>query len=90
MRKRCSMGGIKKQRGRCIGMWWVDGGRKIRVLGMVKEMSKTKGVRQAIGSWPKRMQTTRRIKSGGVASLLSWFTSPTTAGSGKMRREVTT
>ena len=47
MRKRYQTGGIKKQRGRWIGMWWVDGGRKSRVLGLVKDMSKSKA-REAV------------------------------------------
>jgi integrase len=41
MRKRHSTGGVKKQRGRWIGMYWLDGARKSRALGFVKEMSKT-------------------------------------------------
>ncbi|MBV9506291.1 MAG: tyrosine-type recombinase/integrase [Acidobacteriia bacterium] len=41
MRKRYQTGGIKKQRGRWIGMWWVDGKRKSRVLGLVSKMSKS-------------------------------------------------
>ena len=47
MRKRYQTGGIKKQRGRWIGMWWVDGGRKSRVLGLVKQMSKSQA-REAV------------------------------------------
>jgi integrase len=47
MRKRYQTGGIKKQRGRWIGMWWVDGRRKSRVLGLVKKMSKSEA-REAI------------------------------------------
>lgn len=41
MRNRHSAGGIKKQRGRWIGMWWAGGRRKSRVLGFVKDMAKT-------------------------------------------------
>ena len=41
MRKRYSSGGIKKQRGRWVGMWWSGGGRKSRVLGFVNKMTKT-------------------------------------------------
>ena len=47
MRKRHSTGGVKKQRGRWIGMWWVDGRRKSRVLGFVKEMTKSQA-REAV------------------------------------------
>jgi integrase len=47
MRKRYQTGGIKKQRGRWVGMWWVDGRRKSRVLGLVKHMSKSQA-REAV------------------------------------------
>ena len=41
MRTRHSTGGVKKQRGRWIGMYWLNGARKTKVLGFVKDMSKT-------------------------------------------------
>ena len=47
MRKRYQTGGIKKQRGRWVGMWWVDGRRKSRVLGLVNKMSKS-AAREAV------------------------------------------
>ncbi len=46
-KKRYQQGGIKKQRGRWIGMWWVDSRRKSRVLGLVKDISKSEA-RQAV------------------------------------------
>jgi integrase len=42
MRTRHSTGGVRKQRGKWIGIWWVDGTKKSKVLGFIKEMSKTK------------------------------------------------
>lgn len=42
MRTRHSTGGVRKQRGRWIGMWYVDGKRKSKVLGFIKEMTKGK------------------------------------------------
>lgn len=47
--RRYQTGGIKKQRGRWVGMWWVDGRRKSRVLGLVKSMSKSKA-REAVNA----------------------------------------
>lgn len=42
MRKsRFQRGSVKKQRGRWVGMWWQEGGRKSRVLGLVKEITKS-------------------------------------------------
>jgi len=42
MRKsRYQRGSVKKQRGRWIGMWYADGGRKSKVLGLVKDLSKS-------------------------------------------------
>jgi integrase len=40
MRTRHSAGGVRKQRGRWIGLWRVDGKKQSRVLGFVKDMSK--------------------------------------------------
>src|SRR5271163_297718 len=42
MRTRHSTGGVRKQRGRWIGMWWADGKRKSQVVGSIKDMTKTK------------------------------------------------
>lgn len=41
MRTRHSIGGVRKQRGRWIGSWTVDGQRGSKVIGSVKEMTKT-------------------------------------------------
>jgi hypothetical protein len=42
MRKsRYQKGSVKKQRGRWIAMWWVDRSRKSRVVGLVRDMSKS-------------------------------------------------
>jgi len=40
MRKRHQTGGVKKQRGKWLGQWWVDDKRVARVLGPVKDMTK--------------------------------------------------
>jgi integrase len=40
MRQRHSMGGVRKQRGRWIGLWYEDGKKKSRVIGLMKEMTK--------------------------------------------------
>jgi integrase len=42
MRKcRYQKGSVKKQRGRWVAMWWVDRTRKSRVIGLVKDMTKS-------------------------------------------------
>jgi integrase len=42
MRKsRYQKGSVKKQRGRWVAMWWVDRKRKSRVIGLVKDLSKS-------------------------------------------------
>ena len=42
MRKsRYQKGSVKKQRGRWVAMWWVDGSRKSRVIGFVKDVTKS-------------------------------------------------
>lgn len=40
MRTRHSTGGVRKQRGRWLGLWYEDGNKKSKVLGLVAEMSK--------------------------------------------------
>jgi hypothetical protein len=40
MRQRHSLGGVRKQRGRWIGLWYEDGKKKSRVIGLIKEMTK--------------------------------------------------
>ena len=73
MRKRYSTGGIKKQRGRWIGMWWVDGGRKSRVLGMVKDMSKTKAreaVNRIVAEENAKRQTNKVWQFGEFVELV--------------------
>src|SRR5580658_10282231 len=42
MRTRHSTGGVRKQRGRWIGMWYVDGERKSKVVGSIRDMTKSK------------------------------------------------
>jgi integrase len=42
MRKsRYQRGSVKNQRGRWIAMWWIDRSRKSRVIGLVKDMTKS-------------------------------------------------
>jgi hypothetical protein len=40
MRIRHSTGGVRKQRGRWIGLWYESGKKKSKVLGFVKDMTK--------------------------------------------------
>ena len=42
MRTRHSTGGVRKQRGRWIGMWYTDGKRQSRVVGSIRDMTKSK------------------------------------------------
>ena len=42
MRTRHSTGGVRKQRGRWIGMWYADGKRQSRVVGSIRDMTKSK------------------------------------------------
>jgi integrase len=67
MRKRHSTGGVKKQRGRWIGMYWLDGARKSKVLGFVKEMSKTEArdqIRRLVAKERAKRETNRLWKFG--------------------------
>ena len=42
MRIRHSTGGVRKQRGRWIGMWYADGKRKSKVVGSIRDMTKSR------------------------------------------------
>jgi integrase len=59
MRQRHQTGGIRKQRGRWIGMWWDGGTRKSRVLGFVKDMTKSKA-REEVAKIVAELQAQRK------------------------------
>ena len=68
MRKcRYQKGSVKKQRGRWVAMWWVDGGRKSRVLGLVKDMTKS-DARAAVD----RIVTEVNGKASAESSVALW------------------
>jgi len=90
MRKRHQTGGVRKQRGRWMGLWWVDGKRKSVTLGLIKDMTKgqaLEAVARIVAEEDARRQADRVWK---LASSLSRSTSPTTAGNGNTRRGKTT
>jgi integrase len=67
MRKRHSTGGVRKQRGKWMGMWWVDGERKSRTLGFIKDMSKTEArqeVARIVAEERAKHETRRAWKFG--------------------------
>src|SRR6267154_844796 len=67
MRTRHSTGGVKKQRGRWIGMYWVDGARKSKALGSVKDLSKTEAraaIRRLVEGEKAKRETNRVWKFG--------------------------
>jgi len=67
MRTRHSTGGVRKQRGCWIGMWYADGKRKSKVVGFIKEMTKGKAreeVARIIAEERARRDTDRAWKFG--------------------------
>jgi len=62
MRQRHQAGGLRKQRGRWLGMWWDGGKRKSRVLGLVKEMTKSKA-REAVAKIVAELNAQRETNS---------------------------
>jgi len=67
MRTRHSTGGVRKQGGRWLGMWYVDGRRKSKVLGFIKEMTKGKAreeVARIVAEERARRDTDRAWKFG--------------------------
>ena len=64
MRQRHQAGGLRKQRGRWLGMWWDGGKRKSRVLGLVKEMTKSKArdeVAKIVAELKAKRETNSRV-----------------------------
>jgi integrase len=64
MRQRHQAGGLRKQRGRWLGMWWDGGKRKSRVLGLVKEMTKSKArdeVAKIVAELKAKQETNSRV-----------------------------
>jgi len=62
MRKRYQAGGLRKQRGRWIGFWRADGCRKSRMLGLVKDMTKSEA-REAVGKIVAAENTKRQERT---------------------------
>ena len=65
MRQRHQAGGLRKQRGRWLGMWWDGGKRKSRVLGLVKEMTKSKA-REEVAKIVAELEREARNQQPGV------------------------
>lgn len=60
MRKsRYQKGSVKKQRGRWIAMWWEGLNRKSRVIGLVKDMTKSEG-RIVVGQIVQELEAKRK------------------------------
>src|ERR1700722_1794200 len=72
MRKsRYQSGSIKKQRGRWVGMWYADGGRKSKSLGLVKDMTKSDAraaVNRIVGEVKAKRSRNRVWKFGEFAA----------------------
>ena len=67
MRTRHSTGGVRKQRGRWLGMWYADGKRKSQVVGSVKNMTKSKAreeVAKIVAEERAKRETDRAWKFG--------------------------
>lgn len=61
MRKcRYQKGSVKKQRGRWVGMWWLNGKRKSKVIGLVKEISKS-DAREEVSRILKEINASRQF-----------------------------
>jgi len=64
MRTRHSTGGVRKQRGRWIGLWYEGGVKKSRVLGFVKDLSKGEA-REAVA----KIVAAGKAKTNGSAAF---------------------
>jgi integrase len=67
MRKRHQTGGLKKQRGKWLGQWWIGDKRQSVVLGLIKEMTKGQArekVARIVAEENAKRQTDRVWKFG--------------------------
>src|SRR5580658_5394034 len=67
MRTRHSIGGVRKQRGRWIGSWNVDGKRGSKVVGLIKDMTKSEardGVAKIVSEERAKGESRREWKFG--------------------------
>ncbi len=67
MRTRHSTGGVRKQRGRWIGLWYEGAIKKSRVLGLIKDMTKGEArgaVAKLIAEERATSQSSRSLKFG--------------------------
>jgi integrase len=60
MRQRHSTGGVRKQRGRWLGLWYEDGIKKSRVLGLVRDMTKGEA-REAVAKIVRDLRTKHQL-----------------------------
>ena len=70
MRTRHSSGGVRKQRGSWVGIWWIDGKKKSKTVGLISKMSKTKAreeVARIVAAEQAKRQTDRVWKFGEFA-----------------------
>lgn len=71
MRQRHSTGGVRKQRGRWIGLWYENGVKKSRVIGHIKDMTKgeaREAVSKIISEERAKHETTAALKSSGATN----------------------
>ena len=90
MRTRHSLGGVRTQRNRWIGLWNVDGKKRSKGIGFVKEMTKGEArepVAKIVEAERAKRESNRVWQFGSSSSM---FTFRTTAGSGSTRRGITT
>jgi len=86
MRERHSMGGVRKQRGRWIGLWYENGIKKSRVVGLVRDMTKGEA-REAVGKIVAALRATQEsasvLRFGGFVENVYF---PFYTGSGSIRQ----
>ena len=82
-----SKGGVVQQRGRWKGLWYEDGVKKSRILGLVKEITKTEA-REAVAAIVAKL--IRSATSRYSRTSLRMYTSPIILESGRPARAKTT
>ena len=62
MRTRHAAGGVRKQRGRWVGLWYENGIKKSQTLGLAKEMTKS-DAREAVAKIVADVRTKQETSS---------------------------
>ena len=75
MRTRHAAGGVRKQRGRWVGLWYENGIKKSQTLGLAKEMTKSdarEAVAKIVADVRTKQETSSVLRFAGLVETVYW------------------